>query len=87
MLISGAGGETKDGNPAGYIVLIWQPSNPKRLGYQLKFIDTETNIIDESLTGAKQEQEEHTLADEVIQRTKVEAGFFIKLWNLVKSWL
>jgi 3',5'-cyclic AMP phosphodiesterase CpdA len=85
MLISGAGGETRAGNRAGYIILNWQPSNPKRIGYQIKYLDTQTVVADESSTDGRQEEVEHGSKDEIIRRSYVEAGFFNKLWSEIKN--
>ncbi len=82
MLISGAGGETRAENRAGYIVLNWQPDNPKRIGYQMKYVDTEVNIVDDSGTI---EREEETLEhDETVYKNAVEKrNFFQNLWDRV----
>ncbi len=87
MLISGAGGETRGGNPPGYIVLNWQPDNPKRVGYHIRYIDTETTIVDESFSGSRQEQVSEEIHDEIVPRKKVEFGLFSRIWNWLISTL
>lgn len=46
MLISGTGGEVLSGRP-GYVILNWSASNPKRIGYHLKYVDTEAHVFNE----------------------------------------
>lgn len=81
MLISGAGGETRAENRAGYIVLNWQPDNPKRIGYQMKYVDTEVNVVDDS--GTIEREEEHIKHDENVYKDAVERNFFQDLWDRV----
>jgi predicted phosphodiesterase len=47
MLISGTGGELRGDGPVGYIVLRWDPLNPKRIGYTLRKIDVDVNISED----------------------------------------
>lgn len=85
MLISGAGGETRAGNPAGFIVLNWQPKNPKRIGYQIRYIDTETIIVDEGIAGARQEEEAYDILGEFVGRGYVEESFIRRTLNWLGS--
>lgn len=83
MLISGAGGETRAGNPAGFIVLNWQPKNPKRIGYQIRYIDTETTIVDETFVNDRQEQEEGY--SEIVPKKHVELNIFMRFWTWMQD--
>jgi 3',5'-cyclic AMP phosphodiesterase CpdA len=47
LLISGTGGEVLGDGRAGFVVLRWEPKNPKRIGYYFRHIDTEVNVYNE----------------------------------------
>ncbi|MBA2405097.1 MAG: hypothetical protein H0V66_10035 [Bdellovibrionales bacterium] len=83
MLISGAGGEVRGDNKPGYLVLNWQPGNPKRIGYNLKYIDTTLNVVDDS--ESVQMQEEDVGPESVIAKRFVENNWFRSLWLKIKS--
>lgn len=83
MLISGAGGETRDGNRAGYIVLTWVPSNPKRIGYSIRYVETQTNVVDDDVQ--KQEAEVETEAEHIIPKRRVEDSLWGTMWKQVKG--
>lgn len=83
MLVSGAGGETRAGNQPGYIVLNWQPDNPKRVGYQIRYIDTETTVVDETFAEGRQEEQYEEVESEIVPKRNVEPGLFLRFW----SWL
>jgi 3',5'-cyclic AMP phosphodiesterase CpdA len=76
MLISGTGGENRGEGRSGYIVLTWAPSNPKRIGYRLKYVDTITQVYDESLP---EEQVEKAEWDEAIPKKSLEGNFFQRI--------
>lgn len=80
MLISGAGGETRGDNKAGYIVLNWQPKNKKRISYTLREVDIETTVIDESL----QEMEDYD-NEYIINKSAVEPNFLLRMWIRVRN--
>lgn len=86
MLISGAGGETRAGNRAGYIVLNWNRTNPKRIGYALKYIDTETNVVDDSAS-LIQAQEEKKEPEYIIRKHRVESNFIERYWERLKAYV
>lgn len=81
MLITGTGGENLNDTQAGYVVLTWQPSNPKRIGYSLRRLDTEVVLVDES-TGA-QEQEAHDEIEYFINKRWVEAPWWARILSLL----
>lgn len=80
LLISGSGGEVSGGRKPGYIVLTWEPSNPKRLGYILREIDVEPNVYK-----AEMQEETPEVNTPIIERSYVAANWFTKLWLKVKS--
>ncbi|HXH74820.1 MAG TPA: metallophosphoesterase [Bacteriovoracaceae bacterium] len=81
MLTSGAGGQVRGDNKPGYIVLNWQPSNPKRVGYVIKYIDVVPTIVDESI----ERQEDHLEPEHIINKYVVESGIFNNIWKIIKS--
>lgn len=83
LLISGTGGEVLgDGRP-GYIVLRWEPSNPKRIGYSLRYVDTQVNVIDESQIQAQTEKHEDE-QDHIISKKRVESSWLSNFLNQFK---
>lgn len=78
MLISGTGGENRGDGKSGYIVLTWNPGNPKRIGYRFRYVDTEVNVFNED---TPQEQETHTEWDDFIPKTKLVDNIFVRFWN------
>lgn len=84
MLISGTGGEVLGDGRAGYIVLRWEPQNPKRIGYSLRYVDTQVNVVDDSgieAQTAKHEDQE----DDIIRKSRVEkGGWFSNFMNQFK---
>lgn len=77
LLISGTGGEVTGGNP-GYIVLTWQPQNPKAIGYSFREIFVEPTEY--------QAQEDSDMGHApIIERTYVEGNIFTKFWGWLKS--
>jgi tartrate-resistant acid phosphatase type 5 len=77
MLISGTGGENRGTGPSGYVILTWNPTNPKRIGYRLKEVDTQVYVYDES-TPEEQEEKEHW--DDNIQKSRLEENILMKIW-------
>lgn len=75
MLISGTGGENRAGTRSGFVVLRWQPSNPKRIGYTLRYIETEPNVFSETVP-----QEQQVFDDDngeyVINKSRVGSSWF-----------
>lgn len=82
MLISGTGGENRGTGRSGFVVLTWDPSNSKRVGYHLKYVDTQVNVFNDTLT-PQEEAERHP--SEIINKTKLETGIFERLWNWLVS--
>lgn len=82
MLISGAGGETRAGNRAGFVVMRWQPGNPKHLGYAIKYVDTITNVVDESI---QQQEATEGPEEEIVPRKTVEDSPFKAVKDFIKS--
>jgi hypothetical protein len=80
MLISGAGGEVRADNKPGYIVMNWQSANPKKISYALRFIDVETQVVQEQQDPNYSHQEEHT-----IHKHQVEPDYIEKIWGKIKS--
>lgn len=80
LLISGTGGENLNDTQAGYVVLTWQPSNPKRIGYSLRKLDTDVVIVDESPI---QEQEAEDEVEYLINKRWVEAPWWARLLSLL----
>lgn len=74
LLISGTGGEVLGNEKPGYIVLRWEPSNPKRIGYRLREVDMEVSIVQEQELEEQRPEEE---VSHIIERDYVEK----------KSWL
>jgi predicted phosphodiesterase len=81
LLISGTGGENLSDSRAGYVVLTWQPSNPKRVGYTLRRLDTEVVVDDESST--IQEQEADDVVEYMINKRWVEAPWWARILSLL----
>ncbi|MFP5385858.1 MAG: metallophosphoesterase [Bacteriovoracia bacterium] len=79
LLISGTGGEVSGDGKPGYIVLTWEPKNPKRLGYFLREIDIDVNVYQ-----AQQEPPEQGYAPP-IERSYVETNWFRTLWLKIKD--
>lgn len=75
LLISGTGGEVLGDGRAGYIVLRWEPHNPKRIGYSFRYVDTQLNVVDETGEIQPQAQEVHfeDEEDEWVDKSQVEA--------------
>lgn len=84
LLISGTGGEILGGGNPGYVILRWEPQNPKRIGYSFRQIDTEVNVYSDDL-GAVQEQEADSEYEHTINKTKVEAGLISRMINSLKA--
>jgi hypothetical protein len=82
MLISGTGGENRGDGKSGYIVLTWNPENPKRIGYRLRYVDTEVNVFNEAIP---QEQQVHSEWDDLIHKTKLEDNIFVRFWVWLNS--
>lgn len=83
MLISGAGGELHGGGRPGYIVLTWEPSNPKKLGYYIQYFDSEVTVEGYP----PQEQEAEKIEDpfhEGIPKTRVEEPWFAPIIDFFK---
>jgi predicted phosphodiesterase len=80
MLISGAGGEVRAENKPGYIVLNWEPGNPKKISYALKFIDVETLVVQEQRDPDYSHQAEH-----IIHKHQVEPGYWERLWTKITN--
>lgn len=91
MLISGTGGENRAGTQSGFIVLRWEPGNPKRIGYSLKVIDTEVNVYNESEGIMKQEAFEdaplYEKHEPYIERQSVEPNWFIRIFAKIRDLL
>jgi predicted phosphodiesterase len=80
MLISGAGGEVRSDNRPGYIVMNWAPAQGKKISYELKFVDLETQVVQEERDPDYSHQEEH-----IIHKHQVEPDLLEVLWNKLKS--
>lgn len=76
LLISGTGGEILGGGRPGYVILRWEPQNPKRIGYSLKYVDTEVNVFNET-----QEQVEGEESEYIINKNKVEANLLMRMFR------
>jgi calcineurin-like phosphoesterase family protein len=85
LLISGTGGEILGGGTPGYIVLRWEHQNPKRVGYSFRYVDTDVNIINDSLDPPPQEQQEEEESEYLIKKVKVGPGFFKKIIRILKK--
>lgn len=81
MLISGTGGENRGTGKSGYIVLSWNPANPKRISYRLKEIDTAPYVYDENLPEEQQEDWDH-----IIPKTNLGENIFQKFidWLMMR---
>jgi hypothetical protein len=79
MLISGTGGETKGHGRAGFYVLTWRPSSPKRIGYRLQAVDTEVSVYDEALQQQQEPPIDMHPYDEVIPRSRVEDPWYVPI--------
>ena len=75
LLISGAGGEVSGGRRPGYIVLTWEPANPKRLGYLIREIDIDVNVFNAEM----QQEPPESGYPPIIERNYGELGWFMKL--------
>lgn len=84
MLTSGAGGEVRSNNRPGYIVLNWQPDNPKRVSYNIKYVDVEPTVVDETSDAQMQEENPY---DHIIRRHAVEGGAVLNLWGKIKAFI
>lgn len=82
LLISGAGGEASGNGKPGYLILTWEPKNPKRLGYYFREVDIDVNVYNAQMQEAY-EPEGHV--DPIITRNFVEMNWFRKLWLKIKS--
>lgn len=80
MLISGTGGENRGDGQSGYVVLRWDPANPKRIGFSMRKVDVSPTIVDDSVA---QKQEEHEEWDDRINKTRVEEPWYRRLFS---SW-
>lgn len=80
LLVTGTGGENLNDSQAGYVVLTWQPSNPKRIGYALRRLDTETVMVDESTT--RQEQVAEDEVEHYVNKLWVEAPWWARFLAL-----
>lgn len=77
LLISGTGGEVTEGKP-GYIVLSWNPKNPRAIGYTLREIDIAPNVYEA--------QEEVDLGyAPMIKRSYVEENILTRFWHWIKK--
>jgi predicted phosphodiesterase len=80
LLISGTGGEILGGGTPGYVVLNWEHQNPKRIGYSLRYVDVDVNIINDPLDPLPQKQQEREDPKEyLINKTKVQLSFYDKV--------
>jgi 3',5'-cyclic AMP phosphodiesterase CpdA len=79
MLISGTGGENRGPGKSGFVVLTWWPSNPKRIGYRLRVVDTQPNVFSEDL----QEETEFVDWPDPIEKVRLTEGFV----ESVRTWL
>lgn len=84
LLISGTGGEVLGGGKPGYIVLTWEPHNPKKIGYHLKQIDTVPSVEDETMLQAQEEKEE---PEWIIRKDRVEPPLLKRIWNKIRNLL
>lgn len=80
MLLSGTGGENRGTGKSGFVVLNWEPSNPKRIGYRLVQVDTEVNVFSDNLI-----QEQQVDYPEEINKTHLRENSFKIIWNWFKS--
>jgi len=81
LLISGTGGENLDDTKPGYVVITWQPSNPKRVGYTLRRLDPE--VVIEDITPAPQEQQAEDELEYFINKRWVEAPWWARILSLL----
>lgn len=84
MLISGTGGENRGTGKSGYIVLSWEPGNPKRIGYRLQEVDTQVNVYSDP---SIQAQHEHIEDDEAIGKIRLEGNGIQAFWNWLRKFL
>lgn len=82
MLISGTGGENRGDGASGYIVLRWDPSNPKRVGYSLRKVDTITNVYNDPQL--QEDPDDHW--DHQIRKSRVENPWYEELGIYLKSY-
>jgi hypothetical protein len=83
MLVSGAGAEAQGPTLPGYVVLKWNPSNPKSIGYRIEHVNLE--IVDAGET--PQEQQDHHemhAYEKLIPKTRVEETWYTKIWDMIK---
>lgn len=84
MLISGTGGEILGGGRPGFVILRWEPHNPKRVGYSFRYIDVDVNVFaDEPADPVKQEQSDEEPED-IINKQGVEEPWFYKTMDKIK---
>lgn len=76
MLISGTGGGNRGDGASGYVVLRWEPSNPKKIGYSLRNVDTIVNVFDAS---GVQKQEASLDWEEAIEKNRVEDPWYHRI--------
>lgn len=90
LLISGAGGEVLGGGRGGYVVLRWEPQNPKRIGYSLRYVDTEVNVYGEDSESPIQQEESERIEDVeseyIINKDNVEHFRFKEIFNKLKNY-
>lgn len=83
VLISGTGGENLgDGRP-GFVVLRWEPSNPKRIGYSLRYVDTQVNVVNEAEMQGQEEKHEDE-SDHIIRKNRVNKSWMSNFLNQFK---
>lgn len=88
LLISGTGGEVLGDGRAGYIVLRWEPQNPKRIGYGLRYVDTVVSVYDENATEmTPQQQVEEEESEYIINKKSVDKSWFNQLLETIKIFL
>lgn len=80
MLISGAGGEVRGKDKPGFVVLNWQPGNPRRLGYVIKHVDVTPGVFDDT-----QYEEAEGEAEHVINKTHVEDNVLSRFWGRMRE--
>ncbi len=91
MLISGTGGENRAGSQSGFVVLRWEPGNPKRIGYSLRVIDTDVNVFNEAdgimKQEAQEEQPQYEKDEHVIHKFFVESNWLKQIFYTIKNFL
>jgi predicted phosphodiesterase len=82
LLISGTGGEVLGDGKPGFIVLRWEPSNPKRIGYSLREVDTQVSVINEDIQQQQEPRPEDVEGEHIIHKDKVEEKtWYERLFN------